>query len=78
MELGTIGKVKKWLDDNGHTTNNGKVFSKQAVKNILENDFYKGVVRHGDVEVQGEHEPIINKITFGRVQSKLKANTNKK
>lgn len=77
MQLGTIGKVKKWMDDNNYTTNNGKYFSKQAIKNILENDFYKGVVRHGDVKVQGKHDAIINKITFGKVQVRLKANTNK-
>lgn len=78
LEIGTIGKVKSFLDKEGYTTNTGKSFSKQAVKNILENDFYKGIVRHGEIEKQGTHEPIINKITFGKVQAKLKANTNKK
>lgn len=78
LELGTIGKVKNFLDNEDYKTNTGKSFSKQAIKNILENDFYKGIVRHGEIEKQGIHEPIINKITFGKVQAKLKANTNKK
>lgn len=74
LELQSIGKVKKYLDSEGYTTNRGNSFSKQATINILENDFYKGVVRHGDIVKDGAHQPIINKVTFGKVQSVLKRN----
>lgn len=77
LELGTLGKVKKYLDDNEHKTNRGKNFSRQAIKNILENDFYKGIVTHGDIKKEGNHEPIINNIVFGRVQAALQRNSNK-
>jgi len=76
LELSSIGKTTKFLNDNGYTTNHGKPFSKQSVKNILENDFYKGIVKHGDIEKEGNHAPIINKIVFGKVQAKLKENSN--
>lgn len=74
LELNSIGKVKKYLDEKLITTNHGKSFSKQSIINILSNDFYKGIVRHGDIIKEGNHEPIINKIVFGKVQAKLKEN----
>ncbi|NOW07230.1 recombinase family protein [Clostridium beijerinckii] len=77
VEVQSLGKVKKFLDENEYTTNTGKQFSKQAIKNILENDFYKGIITHGDIKKEGTHEPIINKIVFGRVQGMLIKNTNK-
>lgn len=77
VELQSLGKVKKFLDENNYATNTGKQFSKQAIKNILENDFYKGIVTHADIKKEGTHKPIINKIVFGRVQSMLIKNTNK-
>jgi DNA invertase Pin-like site-specific DNA recombinase len=77
IELESLGKVKKYLDEIGYETNTGKPFSKQSIKNILTNDFYKGIVTHADIKKEGTHEPIINKIVFGRVQSMLTKNTNK-
>jgi len=77
MELQSLGKVKKYLDENNYTTNTGKQFSKQSIKNILENDFYKGIVTHADIKKEGSHPILINKIVFGRVQSSLNKNTNK-
>lgn len=71
LELKSLGKVKKHLDENNFTTNKNKSFSRQSIKNILENDFYKGIVTHGDIKKEGEHETIINKIVFGKVQSLL-------
>ena len=73
LKLGSIGKLKSYLDDGGHLTQRGNGFSKQALADILRNDFYKGVVTHGSVKTTGQHKPIINKFTFGRVQSQLSA-----
>lgn len=77
VELQSLGKVKKYLDENNYTTNFGKQFSKQSIKNILENDFYKGIVTYDKRKIEGSHPIIINKIVFGRVQSMLNKNTNK-
>ena len=77
LEIKTLGKVKKYLDEEGYKTNRGKSFSKQSIKDILTNDFYKGIVTHSDIKKQGNHKAIINKIVFGKVQSLLAKNTNK-
>lgn len=45
-----------------------------AIRNILINRFYVGELRHSDLNVKGSHEPLINRITFGKVQSQLKRN----
>ncbi|WP_096467381.1 recombinase family protein [Aneurinibacillus soli] len=45
-----------------------------AMPTILKNDFYKGVLRHGDVIIEGSHTPLVNKIVFGKVQALLKGN----
>jgi DNA invertase Pin-like site-specific DNA recombinase len=72
-QLGSIGKLKKHLDANGYVTQRGNSFSKQALSDILRNDFYKGIVTHGTVKITGQHTPIINAVVFGRVQSQLDA-----
>lgn len=77
LELDSLGKVKSYLINEGIKTNRGKDFSKQSIKDILTNDFYKGILTHGDVKKEGNHQPIINKIVFGKVQNKLSRNSNK-
>lgn len=76
IDLQSLGKVKKYLDENNIKTNRGKNFSKQAIKDILTNDFYKGIITHGDIKKEGNHPIIINKIVFGRVQALLSKNSN--
>lgn len=46
VELKSLGKLKDYCDEAGYLTLNGKHFSKQALKNIIENDFYIGVVTY--------------------------------
>ncbi|MBR2868335.1 MAG: recombinase family protein [Clostridia bacterium] len=74
LELGSIGKLKDYLDQNGYTTKRGNMYSKQALLNILTNDFYKGYVTHGSVHIKGNHKAIISPILFKQVESKLRAN----
>ncbi|MFD2168697.1 recombinase family protein [Tumebacillus lipolyticus] len=71
LELGSIGKVKKYLIEQGYKMNRGKEFTDMSIRNILKNEFYIGKVTWNELEVSGQHEAIINKITFGKVQSKL-------
>lgn len=71
LQLGSIGKVKDYLETNMYFTKRENSFSKQAISDILKNDFYKGVVTHGTVKTKGQHTPIISASMFGRVQSKL-------
>ena len=73
LQLGSIGKLKNYLDSNGYTSVRGKSFTKQAISVILKNEFYKGIVKHGTVKIQGLHDHIISAVQFGKVQSKLSA-----
>lgn len=77
LELKSIGKVQRYLQKLGYKTQQGKDFSTMAIRNILTNRFYLGEVKHSDLNVKGQHEPLINKITFGKVQSQLKRNNRK-
>ena len=71
LQLGSIGKLKGYLDSEGYFTQRGNHFSKQAIADILKNEFYKGIVTHGSIKETGQHKPIISAVLFGRAQSKL-------
>jgi len=77
LEVKSIGKVQKYCDEQEYTTQRGKAFSAQAINNILKNSFYKGDITHSDLNVTGQHDPIINKIIFGKVQALLGRNKRK-
>ena len=70
----SLQKIADTLNSKGITTDRGKSFSKQSIGVILKNDFYTGTVTHGSIKQEGSHKAIINKITFGKVQNKLKGN----
>lgn len=74
----SLSKVKKYLDAEGFKTKQGNDFSTMAINNILKNRFYLGEVAHAKVVAKGQHEAIINPITFGKVQACLKRNNQKK
>lgn len=91
LDFKSIQKVEIYLKENGYITrgqvyeqsDGSKVrrstyFTQKAIANILRNDFYKGVVRHGDIVTVGSHKPIISKIIFGKVQNLLKENRRNK
>ena len=50
MKLSSMNKVKALLAKNGCMTKNDKEYSIQALIDILSNDFYTGIVRHGDLK----------------------------
>lgn len=77
LELGSIGKVKKYLNERGYKTNRGNEFTDMSVRNILTNDFYSGIVTWGDLERQGQHEAIVTKDIFDKVQAQLERNNKK-
>lgn len=64
IELNSLQKVADYCNERGYKTSQGNNFSKQAISLILHNDFYIGVVTHGDNKVIGTHEPIIDKDLF--------------
>jgi DNA invertase Pin-like site-specific DNA recombinase len=72
MELKSIAKVQRFINESGYRTSQNKEYSFNTIKKILKNDFYKGIIRHGNLIREGNHKPIINKIVFGKVQALLK------
>lgn len=75
LELGSIGKVKNYLNEHDYKTKRGKKFNDMGVRNILTNDFYTGKVSWGELETEGQHEAIIEQMLFKQVQKQLKRNT---
>lgn len=68
----SLSKVKAYCDEKGYKTSTGKDFSKQALKNIIENDFYIGIVTYAEKKIDGEHEPIVEKSVFNTANEILK------
>lgn len=68
----SLAKLKAYCDEKAYKTSTGKDFSRQALKNIIENDFYIGVVTYAGKKIIGEHEPIIEKTVFEKANVILK------
>jgi len=77
LEIKSVQAVKNYLNENNYKTNSGKKFNNQSLINILKNDFYKGIITHGNLSEIGKHEILINPIIFGKVQKLLKAKSKK-
>lgn len=74
LGLGSLGKVAIWLNDNNYVTPRGKAFSTMALHHILTNEFYLGQVQWCGKLTDGNHEPIISKVIFGKVKAMLNRN----
>ena len=60
----STGKVVNMLNSEGVQTRKGKLWSRQAISIILTNRTYRGRVRYGDLDIHGQHEPIIEASLF--------------
>ncbi len=74
LELKSIGNLQLYIMERKIKTDKENDFSRQALRFILTNEFYRGKIIHGDIEKEGNHEAIVNKIIFGKVQSLLHRN----
>ena len=74
LRLGSIGKVRKQLQEGGHQSRNGKEFSAQSIANILRNRFYVGDLKFDGIKSKGKHQAIISRVVFGKVQKALDRN----
>lgn len=70
--LKSLAKLKAYCDGKAYKTSTGKDFSKQALKNIIENDFYIGIVTYAGKKTTGEHKPIVEKSVFDKANEILK------
>lgn len=65
---GNMSKIRRACIEKGYKTATGKDFSVQAIKNILHNDFYIGVVTYAGKKIAGQHEAIIENGLFDKVE----------
>lgn len=72
IKLKSLAKLKSYCDSKEYKTSTGKDFSKQALKNIIENDFYIGIVTYAGKKTTGEHQPIVEKSVFDKANEILK------
>ena len=67
----TVIDLMKLTDRIGLVNRNGKSLDKNTVHKMLRNTFYYGVITHKKGVFQGEHEPLVTKELFDRVQRVL-------
>lgn len=70
----SILKIAELLNEKGIRTRRGNLWKKGSVHLILRNNFYTGIVTHQGKEIPGNHEPLISKVQFGKVQANLRRN----
>ena len=54
-ESHSFAETERYAKSQGYLTRQGKNFSRQAIKNMAENDFYIGIVSHANRKSQGTH-----------------------
>ena len=72
IELRSLGKVKAYCDQCGYKTSTGKDFSTTALKNIIENDFYIGIVTFSGEKREGKHPVFLERELFDEANAVLK------
>jgi site-specific DNA recombinase len=56
----SLSQIASQLNEEGHRTKQGKLFTKVQVKRILDRKpFYSGVYRYGEIIANGTHEAIL-------------------
>ncbi|MDD3150656.1 MAG: recombinase family protein [Candidatus Gastranaerophilales bacterium] len=76
LEFKTILKVKKYLDNSNIKSKAGNNFSKGNLYQILKNKIYIGLIHHKGNYYDGEHQGIIDKEVFEKVQRLIEQNRN--
>jgi site-specific DNA recombinase len=81
LELGSVRLLKQDLDQRGVASkvrlsqkgskSGGKSFSRGALYELLSNPIYIGEIRHKRERHRGQHEPILERQTWERVQQRL-------
>ncbi len=77
-ELGRRGWLNKSWTTRKDIVREGKRFSKGTLHCLLTNVTYRGRVKYKNEVFDGEHEAIVSRDTFGRVQALLKQNRRKR
>jgi len=68
----SLDKIAALLNGEGLRTRRNCEWTKGSLHIILRNEFYTGVMAHQGKSIPGNHEPLISKVQFGKVQAQLK------
>jgi len=74
LEIKSVPKLKLYLEENNIKSKAGKIFMKGALYHILQNRTYTGDITHKEKVYAGQHEAIIEKDFFEKVQEILSQN----
>jgi site-specific DNA recombinase len=74
LQVGSATRLVQELKAAGHRTKRGKPFDKGVVYKLLNNRTYVGEVEHKGAAYPGEHEAIVDRATWDRVQTILTLN----
>lgn len=66
----SLGQIAEGLNKDGLKTRRG-AWTSGGLSVILHNEFYVGTLTHDGESYTGTHEPIISKVTFGKVQAQM-------
>jgi site-specific DNA recombinase len=68
----SLREIADSLNHHGVPSKTGKEWSKQVISKILKNPLYCGFIRWDGILRQGEHDPIISREVFNRVQIRMR------
>ena len=68
----SLQKIADMLNEKGIKTRKGNDWQRGNLHLIVHNNFYTGIVTHQGMTIPGNHEPLISKVQFGKVQSQMK------
>ncbi len=75
LEFNSVAKLKYWLENNNITSKSGRYLTSGNLYRILGNRAYLGEVGHNGTWYKGEHEAIIEKDLFDKVQATIASNS---
>lgn len=67
----SLQKIADGLNADGLTTRQGKQWTRATLSLMLHNRFYLGELTHQGQTIQGNHEALVSKIQFGKVEKQL-------
>lgn len=76
LEFKSVRKAKEYIDERNIRSRSEKKFSKGNLYQILQNKVYIGLVHHKGHYYEGEHQGIIDKEVFEKVQKTIEQNRN--
>src|SRR3974390_273351 len=71
LRLGSVQRLQQWLHENNIKSRSGNYFFRGALYTILRNPHYLGLIKHKKNSYPGEHQAIIQRETWDKVQALL-------